>query len=231
MLIIICLFRERKTLSHRDLYKTNDRTKGIVGRSQGTDITNMRRNTPVSRLVFAINFPPSLRRQKMFRPVSQCSPFCRAKVWKNIEKVTRGGLLIRGWSKKAPKKAEFLAWETRLYGFEKDIPSLWVLLSAVKPQGRSDTERFRRLFLGKTILALAVYFVGNRQFLAAFGAAGSQYATAVSCLHAMTETMLVASLSVVRLECSFHFLLCFFIINSCHIPLCHSLDRGFGLQI
>ena len=48
-------------------------------------------------------------------------------------------------------------------------------------------------------------FVGNGQLLATLCAACSQYAATVSRLHALTETMLVVSLSVVRLECSFHF--------------------------
>lgn len=47
-------------------------------------------------------------------------------------------------------------------------------------------------------------FVRNGQFFTTLGTAGSQYAAAVSRLHAVTETMLVVSLSVVRLECSFH---------------------------
>ena len=61
-------------------------------------------------------------------------------------------------------------------------------------------------------LFLAVYFVRNGEFLATFSATSGEYATTVSGQHTLTETMLVVSLSVVRLECSFHCLLCCFII-------------------
>ena len=53
-------------------------------------------------------------------------------------------------------------------------------------------------------LFLSVHFVGDGQFLTTFSAAGSQDATAISGLHTLTETVLVVSLSVVRLKCSFH---------------------------
>ncbi len=59
-------------------------------------------------------------------------------------------------------------------------------------------------------LFLAVYFVRYGKLLATLSAASCQYATAVSGQHALTETMLVVSLSVVRLESSFHFSLCCF---------------------
>ena len=58
-------------------------------------------------------------------------------------------------------------------------------------------------------LFLAVHFVGNGQFLTAFGTTGSQYATTVCGLHTLAETMFVVSFSVVRLECSFHCLMLF----------------------
>ena len=60
-------------------------------------------------------------------------------------------------------------------------------------------------------------FVGYGQLLATLSATGSQNAATVSRLHALTETMLVVSLSVVRLECSFHFryaVFCFLIYIS-----------------
>ena len=60
----------------------------------------------------------------------------------------------------------------------------------------------------------AVVLVGDGQLLAAFGAAGCQYAATVSGGHSFTETVLVSSLSVRGLECSFHrcifFMLLFF---------------------
>lgn len=53
-------------------------------------------------------------------------------------------------------------------------------------------------------LALAVYLIGYGQLLATLGAACGQYATTVGGLHTMAETMLVVSLAVVGLECTFH---------------------------
>lgn len=66
-------------------------------------------------------------------------------------------------------------------------------------------------------LLLAVDFVGYRQFLAAFCPAGGQYAATIGGLHAFTETMLVVSLSVVRLECSFH--CCYAVLFCCYRTL------------
>lgn len=48
-------------------------------------------------------------------------------------------------------------------------------------------------------------FVRNGQLLATFCTTSCQYATAISSLHTLTETMLVVSLTIVGLECSFHF--------------------------
>ena len=45
-------------------------------------------------------------------------------------------------------------------------------------------------------LFLAVYFVRNGEFLATFSATSGEYATTVSGQHALTETMLVVSLSI-----------------------------------
>ena len=55
------------------------------------------------------------------------------------------------------------------------------------------------------LLLLAMNFVRHGQLFATLSATGCQYTTAVGCLHTLTETMLVISLSVVGLECSFHF--------------------------
>ena len=57
----------------------------------------------------------------------------------------------------------------------------------------------------RDLLVLAMNFVRHGQLLATFGATSSQYATTISSLHTLTETMLVVSFSVVGLECSFHF--------------------------
>ena len=60
-------------------------------------------------------------------------------------------------------------------------------------------------------LLLAVYFVRHSQFFAVLSATRSQYATTISRLHTLTETMLVVSFSVVGLECSFHCVMLFFV--------------------
>ena len=68
---------------------------------------------------------------------------------------------------------------------------------------------------GQDELVLAVNLVRYGQLLATLGATSCQYATTVSRLHTLTETMLVVSLSVVRLECSFHFRYAVFIFLIC----------------
>lgn len=54
--------------------------------------------------------------------------------------------------------------------------------------------------------------VGYGKFLATFGATGGQDATAIGGLHTLTEAVLVITLAIVGLECSFHscFLSCLF---------------------
>ena len=62
------------------------------------------------------------------------------------------------------------------------------------------------------LLLLSVVFIRNCQLCATLCATCCQYATAVLCGHSLTETMLVLSLSVRGLECSFHcliFFICF----------------------
>ena len=58
--------------------------------------------------------------------------------------------------------------------------------------------------LFRQLLFLSVVFVRNCQLCAAFCTTCCQYATAVLCGHSLTETVLVLSLSVRGLECSFH---------------------------
>ena len=48
-------------------------------------------------------------------------------------------------------------------------------------------------------------FVRNGQLFATFCTTSCQYATAIGSKHTLTETMLVVSLTIVGLECSFHF--------------------------
>lgn len=73
-------------------------------------------------------------------------------------------------------------------------------------------------------LFFAVYFVRNGEFLATFSATSGEYATTVSGQHTLTETMLVVSLSVVGLECSFHCDM-LFLIFYCS-ALCRSGDSA-----
>ena len=76
-----------------------------------------------------------------------------------------------------------------------------------------------------------MYLVGNGQLLATLGAAGSQHAAAIGSLHALTEAMLVISLSVVRLECSFHFLMLLLIVSvstllGCKFTTIYPISQG-----
>ena len=59
------------------------------------------------------------------------------------------------------------------------------------------------------LLLLAVVLVWNGQLSTSLCATGCQYATAILCSHSLTETVLVLSLSVRGLECSFHRLIYF----------------------
>lgn len=49
--------------------------------------------------------------------------------------------------------------------------------------------------------------IGYSELLAAVGATGSQYTTAILSGHSLTEAMLVHTAAVVRLKCSFHLLI------------------------
>jgi len=51
----------------------------------------------------------------------------------------------------------------------------------------------------------AVTLVRNCEFLATLGAAGGEHAAAIGCQHTFTKTVLVLSLAIVGLKCSFHF--------------------------
>ena len=57
--------------------------------------------------------------------------------------------------------------------------------------------------------------VRNGQFLATLGATGSEHAAAIGCQHTFTETVLVLSLAVVGLKCSFH--CCYICLFCCRI--------------
>ena len=48
------------------------------------------------------------------------------------------------------------------------------------------------------------FFVRNSQFLTTFSSSASKYSSTVSGFHSGSETMLISSFSLRRLECSFH---------------------------
>lgn len=83
----------------------------------------------------------------------------------------------------------------------------------VRINGKTSLFSHFRFLCGNTqFSSLAVNFVGDGQFLATFGATRSEHATTVCSLHALTKTVFVVSLSVVRLECSFHCVYVIFLI-------------------
>ena len=83
----------------------------------------------------------------------------------------------------------------------------------VRINGKTSLFSHFRFLCGNTqFSSLAVNFVGDGQFLATFGATRSEHATTVCSLHALTKTVFVVSLSVVRLECSFHCVYVVFLI-------------------
>lgn len=63
-------------------------------------------------------------------------------------------------------------------------------------------------------LLLAVYLVRNSELLTTFCTTSSEYAATISRQHALTETVLVVSLSVVGLECPFHCFMFYFLFRS-----------------
>lgn len=70
-----------------------------------------------------------------------------------------------------------------------------------------DLEKQRGLCLH------AIVFVRNGEFLSALSATCSQYSATIGGSHSLTETVLVFSLSVRGLECSFHlriYVLCYY---------------------
>ena len=86
------------------------------------------------------------------------------------------------------------------------------------------------------LLLLSVVFIRNCQLCATLCATCCQYATAVLCGHSLTETMLVLSLSVRGLECSFHCLIFLYVFlskstlrhSACKITLFFRTGKDFG---
>jgi hypothetical protein len=66
---------------------------------------------------------------------------------------------------------------------------------------------------------LSVVLIRDGQLLAAMGATGSQYTTAILGGHSLTEAVLVHAATVVRLECSFHLVLSFVLLlyDACRV--------------
>ena len=60
---------------------------------------------------------------------------------------------------------------------------------------------------------LTVTLVRYGQLLATLGAAGSEHAAAISGEHTFTESVLVLSLAIVGLECSFHCVILLFLLS------------------
>jgi hypothetical protein len=60
-------------------------------------------------------------------------------------------------------------------------------------------------------LSSETFFVRNCQFFSAAGATVGQNPASVGCGHSGTEAMFVGSFSVRRLECSFHWDVCFIV--------------------
>ena len=79
------------------------------------------------------------------------------------------------------------------------------------------------LFASSSVCLLAVFFVWNGEFLAAFSATWCQYAATGCCCHSLTETVLVIAATVVGLKCSFH------IVCYCLIIMSHS-DSGCKIK-
>ena len=81
-------------------------------------------------------------------------------------------------------------------------------------------------------------FVRHGQLFATLSTTGCQYATTVGSLHTLTKTMLVISLSVVGLECSFHFCYAVFLFliyislseKGQHLPLLQTSRPRFPLR-
>ena len=77
------------------------------------------------------------------------------------------------------------------------------------------------------LLLLAVVLVRNGQLCTSLSATSCQYATAILCSHSLTETVLVLSLSVRGLECSFHRLIFFICLIQTLVALFSSQNYSF----
>ena len=87
-----------------------------------------------------------------------------------------------------------------------------------QPPGLASLHRRTAVFLfcakQRGLCLHAIVFVGYGQFLTTFGTTGCQYAATVGGSHSFTETVLVSSLSVRGLECSFHCCIFFMLLFS-----------------
>ncbi len=86
---------------------------------------------------------------------------------------------------------------------------------------RTQKKQIHRICLNcivnRRLLCLVQFLVRNSQFFSAFCTAGCQYTTAILGSHSLTESVFIPTLSLRRLECSFHChniypFLCFVII-------------------
>ena len=106
------------------------------------------------------------------------------------------------------------------------------ILLAIRIVGNLDFSLFTlhfSLFLKASALKKAevsfcfflfsVMFTGNAKRFATLSATSRKYAATIRCFHTMTETVLVHSLSVVGLKCSFHCLILYLLLsNLFHVP-------------
>ena len=85
-------------------------------------------------------------------------------------------------------------------------------LIKTKKEAKSTFTSFCPLIYSKGCGLLSVILVRYGQLLAAVCTTGSQNSAAVLGGHALAETMLVHAATIVRLKCSFHFLILFIVI-------------------
>ena len=84
--------------------------------------------------------------------------------------------------------------------------------------------------VAKQLLLLTVVFVRNCQFCTSLCATSCQYAAAILCSHSLTETVLVLSLSVRGLECSFHRLIFLYVLVKKYFALFSVQNYFFFLE-
>ncbi len=104
------------------------------------------------------------------------------------------------------------------YNYETDRILFWKAIMCDAKLFRNTKINAARFSPGciyvvaKQLLLLSVVFVRNCQLCTSLCATSCQYAAAILCSHSLTETVLVLSLSVRGLECSFHRLIFLYVL-------------------